>query len=99
MGAFRDAHLDGILDQYYADYSSYFDCELEPGLKTYTLQKFKEDFHWHKQIGFTTACSVMPNVLSDQELNIFTAPGSCSGNSKRSSRTQTIPPASRSGAG
>jgi len=75
--AFRDAHLDGILDQYYADYSSYFDSELEPGLKTYTLQKFKEDFHWHKQIGFTTACSVMPNVLSDQELNmegnIFTA--------------------------
>jgi len=75
--AFRDAHLSQLLDDYYAEFSSYFDVELEPGLKNYTLAKFREDFDWHKQIGFTTACSVMPNVLSDTELNlegnIFTA--------------------------
>jgi len=74
---FRDANLDTLLDDYYADFSSYFDSELEPGLKNYTREKFREDFNWHKQIGFTTACSVMPNVLSDTELNlegnIFTA--------------------------
>ena len=75
--AFRDEHLDGILNDYYAEFSSYFDCDQEPGLKSYTLEKFRADFDWHKQVGFTTACSVMPNVLSDTELNlegnIFTA--------------------------
>merc|ERR1719495_39216 len=54
--AFRDEYLEGILNQYYADFSSYFDSDLEPGQKSYTLQKFKEDFDLHKQIGFVTAC-------------------------------------------
>ena len=31
----------------------------------YPFDAFERDFNEHRPLGFTTACSVMPNVLSD----------------------------------
>ena len=62
---FRDKHLQSCLQLYYDQFSSYFDDNL-----TYSHQEFLQDFHRFKAIGFTTACSVMPNILSDNKVDI-----------------------------
>ena len=63
--AFRDAHLQSCLKLYYETFSSYFDDKLK-----YSFEEFLEDFHRFKNIGFTTACSVMPNILSDNQIDL-----------------------------
>lgn len=62
---FRDAHLESCLKLYYDTLSTYFQDDL-----TYSYQEFQQDFHRFKAIGFTTACSVMPNILSDNKVDI-----------------------------
>ena len=63
--AFRDAHLQSCLKLYYETFSSYFDDKLQ-----YSYEEFLQDFHRFKNIGFTTACSVMPNILSDNQIDL-----------------------------
>ena len=63
--AFRDAHLKSCLKLYYDQFSSYFDDHL-----VYSFEDFLQDFDRFKAIGFTTACSVMPNILSDSEVDL-----------------------------
>ena len=38
----------------------------------YAFEDFIEDFNFHKAVGFTTACSVMPNVMSNTQVDIET---------------------------
>jgi len=63
--AFRDQHLQTCLKLYYDQFATYFDDHL-----TYSYEEFLEEFHRFKNIGFTTACSVMPNILSDKAIDI-----------------------------
>ena len=63
--AFRDANLQSCLKLYYETFSSYFDDKLQ-----YSYEEFLQDFHRFKNIGFTTACSVMPNILSDNQIDL-----------------------------
>ena len=63
--SFRDQHLQTCLKLYYDQFATYFDDHL-----TYSYEEFLEEFHRFKNIGFTTACSVMPNILSDKSLEI-----------------------------
>ena len=63
--AFRDQHLQTCLKLYYDQFATYFDDNL-----TYSYEEFLEEFHRFKNIGFTTACSVMPNILSDKSVDI-----------------------------
>ena len=63
--AFRDQHLQTCLKLYYDQFATYFDDNL-----TYSYEEFLEEFHKFKNIGFTTACSVMPNILSDKAIDI-----------------------------
>lgn len=63
--AFRDAHLQDILRLYYDTFANYFDDNLK-----YTYEQFMKDYNWYRAIGFTTACSVMPNVLSDNKVDL-----------------------------
>jgi hypothetical protein len=63
--AFRDQHLQTCLKLYYDQFATYFDDNL-----TYSYEEFLEEFHRFKNIGFTTACSVMPNILSDKAIDI-----------------------------
>jgi len=62
---FRDKHLQTCLKLYYDRFATYFDDNL-----TYSYQDFLDDFQRFKAIGFTTACSVMPNILSDNKVDI-----------------------------
>ena len=62
---FRDAHLQSCLKLYYEQFSSYFDENLK-----YSYEEFFEDFQRFKTIGFVTACSVMPNILSDNKVDL-----------------------------
>ena len=50
---------------YYDQFATYFDENL-----SYSYEEFQEEFHRFKNIGFTTACSVMPNILSDKAIDI-----------------------------
>jgi len=63
--AFRDQHLQTCLKLYYDQFATYFDENL-----SYSYEDFQEEFHRFKNIGFTTACSVMPNILSDKAIDI-----------------------------
>ena len=63
--AFRDAHLAECLRLYYNQFSTYFQDDL-----TYSFEDFLQDFQRFKAIGFTTACSVMPNILSENKVEI-----------------------------
>lgn len=63
--AFRDAHLEECLKLYYEQFSKYFGEDLK-----YSYEEFMEDFNRFKNIGFTTACSVMPNILSDHQIEL-----------------------------
>ena len=63
--AFRDQHLETCLKLYYDQFATYFDENL-----SYSYEDFREDFNQFKNIGFTTACSVMPNILSDKAIDI-----------------------------
>ena len=62
---FRDQHLKTCLKLYYDQFSTYFEDYL-----TYSYEEFLQDFDRFKAIGFTTACSVMPNILSDSEVEL-----------------------------
>lgn len=62
---FRDQHLKACLKLYYDQFSTYFEGNL-----TYSFEEFLQDFDRFKAIGFTTACSVMPNILSDSEVEL-----------------------------
>eukprot|EP00094_Tigriopus_californicus_P005881 TCALIF_05667-PA protein Name:"Protein of unknown function" AED:0.29 eAED:0.29 QI:0/0.66/0.5/0.75/0.33/0.25/4/114/526 len=68
---FRDAHLKEVLKEYYDIYHSYL-MRAYPDMK-YSFEDFIGDFHYHKPVGFTTACSVMPNVMSTTQLDLETA--------------------------
>ena len=63
--AFRDQHLETCLKLYYDQFATYFDENL-----SYSYEDFREEFNQFKNIGFTTACSVMPNILSDKAIDI-----------------------------
>jgi hypothetical protein len=63
--AFRDEHLMICLRLYYDQFATYFDDHLK-----YSFEEFIEDFNRFKAIGFTTACSVMPNILSDNKVDL-----------------------------
>lgn len=63
--AFRDEHLMTCLRVYYDQFSTYFEDHLK-----YSYEEFLEDFQRFKAIGFTTACSVMPNILSDTKVDL-----------------------------
>jgi len=63
--AFRDQYLKTCLKLYYDQFSTYFDDHL-----VYSFEDFLQDFDRFKAIGFTTACSVMPNILSDSEVEL-----------------------------
>lgn len=68
--AFRDAHLREVLKIYHDTFSTYI-SEVMPELG-YSFDDFVADFNYHRPLGFTTACSVMPNVLSDCQLDLET---------------------------
>lgn len=39
---------------------------------SYSFEDFLGEYNYHRPIGFTTACSVMPNVMSNTQLNLET---------------------------
>jgi len=63
--SFRDAHLADCLKLYHDQLATYFNDDL-----IWSFEDFMKDFHRFKAIGFTTACSVMPNILSDNKVDI-----------------------------
>lgn len=67
--SFRDQHLTDLLRIYYDTFHPYIQESLD-GDVSYSFDNFKADFDFHKPIGFTTACSVMPNVLSSCQLDL-----------------------------
>eukprot|EP00096_Caligus_rogercresseyi_P001449 TRINITY_DN1231_c0_g1_i6.p1 TRINITY_DN1231_c0_g1~~TRINITY_DN1231_c0_g1_i6.p1 ORF type:complete len:491 (-),score=120.25 TRINITY_DN1231_c0_g1_i6:271-1743(-) len=66
---FRDNHLEGVLRLYHETFSSYVAETKESGFE-YPFEDFLTDFNWHRSVGFTTACSVLPNVLSTAPLDL-----------------------------
>ncbi len=71
---FRDAHLKDVLKVYYDTLSPYID-EAAPEDFKYGFDDFIEDFNYHRPLGFATACSVMPNVMSTTQVDLESANG------------------------
>ena len=54
----------------YFDTFSPFANEFSSDDFNYTFDDFIAEFNYHKPVGFTTACSVMPNVMSTTQVNL-----------------------------
>lgn len=70
--SFRDRCLRSMLEIYHQTLSLYLEPEASylPDKFRYSFDEFLSDFRWHMCIGFVTALAVMPNVLSDAQVNI-----------------------------
>jgi hypothetical protein len=68
---FRDAHLKDVLREYYDTLSPYVQ-ESTPEDFKYSFDDFMVDFNYHRPLGFATACSVMPNVMSNTQVDLET---------------------------
>jgi len=64
---FRDAHMDTCLKQYWDILNSYI-TDNKPFDLEYGWEDFQEDFKTFKKIGFVLASTVLPNVLSDTQV-------------------------------
>jgi len=64
---FRKAHMSTCLQQYWDILNSYI-VKNAPADLTYTREEFDEDFKIYQKIGFVLASTVLPNVLSDTQV-------------------------------
>lgn len=56
---------------YYDTFTPYLN-ECKSADFKYAFEDFIEDYNFHKPVGFTTACSVMPNVMSNTQVDLET---------------------------
>jgi len=64
---FRDVHMENCLLQYWDILKTYINSSAPSGL-SYNWDNFKIDFETYRSIGFVLACTVLPNVLSDTQV-------------------------------
>lgn len=64
---FREAQMEKCLLHYWSTFSTYIDKYAPPSLK-YGWTEFLADIHTYKSIGFVLAATLLPNVLSDIQL-------------------------------